>query len=87
MGEAAAISLYYKISADLLLIHDRKARQVAESMGVNCVGTLGILIAAKQSGKLLKLKPAFELFLNTGRFFSKNLLNEILADNDESNLP
>jgi predicted nucleic acid-binding protein len=45
-GEAAAISLAREIEADLLLVDDRKARREAARLGVNIVGTIGILEAA-----------------------------------------
>jgi hypothetical protein len=38
-GESEAITLYKELNANFLLIDDRKARLIAESMKVNCIGT------------------------------------------------
>lgn len=83
-GESEAILLYEEIQADYLLIDDKKARMIAESLGVNCIGTIGLLIRAKQAGLLSSLKPIFEKLLDSQRYFSKNFLNSILKEMDEN---
>ncbi len=45
-GESEAILLHKELKADYLLIDDKKARQKAESLGINCIGTLGVLYLA-----------------------------------------
>jgi uncharacterized protein len=40
-GESESVILYEELNADYLLIDDNKARLVAESLNVNCIGTLG----------------------------------------------
>jgi hypothetical protein len=47
-GESESVILYKEIGADFLLIDDQKARKIAESLGVNCIGAIGILILAKK---------------------------------------
>lgn len=39
-GEAYAIALYLELHADLLLINDQKAKEIAEKMGININGFL-----------------------------------------------
>ena len=59
-GESESVILYQELQADFLLIDDNKARIVAESLDVNCIGSIGLLIKAKQKGLITELKPIFE---------------------------
>ena len=86
-GESESAILYEELNANYFLIDDNKARLIAESLNINCIGTLGLLIKAKQKGLLPELKPLFEKLLLFGRFFSKKLLNDILVKLGESKLP
>ena len=83
-GELESVILYEEINADFLLIDDNKARLIAESLNVNCIGTLGLLLRAKQKGFISDLKPLFKTLLSSGRYFSLKLLNEILINNGET---
>jgi predicted nucleic acid-binding protein len=49
-GERAAIALGLSLSADLLLIDDRKGASVARNKGFEVAGTLGILDLAARRG-------------------------------------
>jgi predicted nucleic acid-binding protein len=60
-GEAEAITLYKEKAADLLLIDERKGRRIAEMYNVKIVGTLGILVKAKQEGFIPVIKPSIEI--------------------------
>lgn len=82
-GEAESVILYKEINADFLLIDDNKARTIAESLDVNCIGTIGLLLKGKQKGFLIALKPVFEILIDNNRFYSKNLLNDILEQTGE----
>ena len=83
-GESESIILYQELQADYLLIDDHKARIMAESLDVNCIGSIGLLIKAKQNGMIIELKPIFEKWISLGRFFSKKLLNKILVEFGET---
>jgi hypothetical protein len=83
-GESESVILYEELNADFLLIDDNKARTIAESLDVNCIGSIGLLIRAKQKGLITELKPIFEKWILIGRYFSKKLLNKILIDLGES---
>ncbi len=85
-GEAESVVLYEEIKADYLLIDDSKARKIAESIDIHCVGTLGLLLKAKQKNCISELKPFFEEFMEAGRYFSKSLLNSILTQIGEKNI-
>ncbi len=82
-GESEAVLLYREYNADVLLIDDRKAREIAESLDVNCIGSLALLIKAKEIGEISNLKTIFAQLLKNKRYFSKQILNTILRENKE----
>jgi predicted nucleic acid-binding protein len=59
---------------------------VAETLNVNCIGSIGLLIKAKQKGLIPELKPIFEKWILMGRYFSIKLLNSILLKFEEPKL-
>lgn len=77
-GESESLVLYKEIDADFLLIDDKKARNIAENLNINCIGLIGLLAIAKDHGLIEKLKPVFETFLKNKRFYSIDLLNVVL---------
>lgn len=85
-GESESVILYKEQKASYLVVDDKKARKIAESMNVECVGTLGILTIAKEKKLITELKPLFEQLLKSGRYFSIELLNSLLAKTGESPL-
>ena len=85
-GESESVILYEEMNADYLLIDDNKARIIAESLNINCIGSIGLLIKAKQKGLISDLKPIFEKWFKNKRHFSKQLLNKILLQIGEESL-
>lgn len=83
-GETEAIALCIELKVDLLIIDDKKARQVAESYNIKCIGTLGLLTLAKKRGFIKELRPYFIRLVKKERYFALELLNDILALNKES---
>ena len=49
-GEAEAIALALERDADLLLVDDRDARNLAKRLGLQVIGTLGVITLAKYKG-------------------------------------
>lgn len=73
-----------KSFANFLVIDDKKARLIAEELGINCIGTLAVLVKAKEKGLINALKPVFEMLLKNRRYYSKSVLNKILSRHRES---
>ena len=47
-GEAEVITLALEKKTDLVLLDEKEAREVAEKLGFRVLGTVGLLIGAKQ---------------------------------------
>jgi len=67
-GEAEAIGLAVQLKADVLLIDERKARQLAQYLELNVVGLLDVLHEAKQRQLIPLIKPVLDDLLAHARF-------------------
>lgn len=85
-GESESVILYKELQANFLLIDDKKARTIAENFGINCIGTLGLLVKAKEKGYIESLKPLFVDFLQNHRYYSLDILNSILLQVKETQI-
>lgn len=83
-GESESVILYKELQADFLLIDDKKARKIAENFGINCIGTIGLLSISKDRGMVNELRPIFLKLLQTKRFYSIDLLNDVLSRKKEN---
>jgi predicted nucleic acid-binding protein len=82
-GESESLILYKELQADFLLIDDKKARKIAETLDMNCIGIIGLLSTANDKELIGPLKPYFELFLKNKRYYSIDLLNAVLTSKGE----
>lgn len=78
-GEAEAIVLAVEIGADLILLDESDARRIASFYGLRKTGLIGVLIKAKQQGRIQSLKAYLEQLRNTGFHLSKQVYNEVLG--------
>lgn len=75
-GESEAIALAVERRADLILLDESDARQVAERYGLPKTGVVGVLIRAKQEGHVASLKEELEKLQSRGRFWIAKKLYE-----------
>jgi len=68
-GEAEAIALAADLNADVVIIDEQEARELAAQVGLSVTGVLGILLRAKREGCIPALKPEIESLRKKGRFF------------------
>jgi len=68
-GESEAIVLAYEKGIRIIL-DDRKAREVAQRLGVPVTGTVGLLLKAKQEGLIAAIRPLLDALnaLNAHKF-------------------
>lgn len=77
-GEASAIALALEQSDCLLVLDDYKARKVATNLGLNYVGTLGLLLEAKEAGLINLVRPIIEQIKTTNFRIAESLEKEVL---------
>lgn len=77
-GETAAIALAFRLKADLVILDDLAARNVAVELGLNVTGTLGVLLAAHKKGILKDLRRTITLLKDSGFRVSNTIITTIL---------
>jgi len=76
-GEAEAIALALERNCRIVL-DDRKARDLAQRMGLKVIGTVGILVRAKRAGLLPWVNPLLNELTEKGFHLSEELKREAL---------
>ncbi len=78
-GEAEAIALAKDINAKLILLDERVARRIAKSLHLYVLGTVGLLIQAKQAGKISSLQIKLDQLRDVAQFrISDSLYSSVL---------
>ncbi|MBP6734194.1 MAG: DUF3368 domain-containing protein [Chromatiaceae bacterium] len=78
LGETEAMILYRQLAADRLLIDDRRGRRVARINGLEIIGSLGVLLAAKQAGLIDAVKPYLLRLSASDLYLSSDLMATVL---------
>jgi len=82
-GEAEAMTLALEKNS-LLIIDDLKGRKAARRLGLEIIGTLGVLKAMKLKGIVREVKPFIERLREKGFYISDDLVNKLLSDIGEA---
>lgn len=78
-GEAEALAVALELRADLVLIDEKRGRDVARRFGLRFVGLLGIVLDAKRKGHVRAVRPLLdELAADAGFWIRDDLRREIL---------
>lgn len=79
LGEAETIVLAHELHADWVLMDEKKGRRKLEQMGMPKIGTLGVLLKAKQAGLLSTIRPDIERLCRQGFSVSQAVIDTVLA--------
>ncbi|NCR27746.1 MAG: DUF3368 domain-containing protein [Microcystis aeruginosa BS13-10] len=79
-GESEGIILALELGADILILDGRKGRKVAQSLGLNITGILGVLLEAKQKELIMNIKPIVDQLILKAEFrISETLYRKVLT--------
>jgi predicted nucleic acid-binding protein len=78
LGELEAITLYKELDAEVLLIDDNRAKKYAILNDVKVIGSLGVLIKAKEEGYIEQVKPLVEAIMKSEVYISDKLMLKVL---------
>ena len=68
-GEREAIALAIETGEQRILLDEREARQVAQSFGLQVIGTLGILLLAKNQQIIPQVQPLLDATIDTAQYW------------------
>lgn len=83
LGEAETIVLAHELSADWVLMDERKGRRKLTQMGLNKIGTVGIMLKAKQLGLIQNLRHDLEQLREQGFSISQTVIDTVLQQAQE----
>ena len=78
-GESEALALALEVEADLVLLDDKAARRLASQLRLTVVGTLGLLLKAKEAGLIPSIRPKLEALRTLPFHISPRLQEDILT--------
>ncbi|NJL26610.1 MAG: DUF3368 domain-containing protein [Thermoanaerobaculia bacterium] len=78
LGESAVLGWAASRPGFTCVLDDRAARNCALTMGLPFVGTLGLVLAAKEAGFLPAARPVLAAMMRAGYYLSDDLLERAL---------
>lgn len=77
-GEREALSLALELRAAHVVVDEKAARQAAIALGLNVVGTVGVLLAAKRKGLIANIRPLLDDLVRQGFWLAPRLVEQAL---------
>ena len=78
-GEQQTVLLARQHKSRLVIIDERRARSIAEYLGLPVTGTLGILAKARSDGLIPSFRDAALAMCDHGIYFNKRLIDRLAA--------
>lgn len=83
-GEVEVMILGKELGADLLIIDDYVAKEYAKYLDFKVTGTLGVILRAKESGLVDKVKPQMDALIQSGIYIGSKVYEDVLKLADET---
>lgn len=83
LGEAEAIVLAKEVKADKVVMDDLDARRYARRVGLDLIGTMGLLLAAHLRGEIPSIREEIERLQELGFRVAQPLVEAILREAGE----
>ena len=83
LGEAETIVLAREVGADWVLMDEKKGRRKLAQLDLPKIGTLGILLKAKQVGLLSTVQPEIARLRRQGFSISQPVIEAVLQQAEE----
>jgi hypothetical protein len=77
-GERSALALALLRGA-VVLVDERRGRACAVDLGLHVLGTLGLLVRAREQGLVDRVRPLAEALLASGYYLARPLIDRALA--------
>ncbi len=78
-GESAVLAVAMTKAGRMALLDDMAGRRCALAHGLPLMGTLGVVLEAKKSGRLVNARPVLEDLLRGGMYLQRSVLDGALA--------
>ncbi|NBC46666.1 MAG: DUF3368 domain-containing protein [Gammaproteobacteria bacterium] len=78
-GESAVLELAQAFPGSTAVIEDLAGRRCAEALGIPLRGTVGLVLAAKQAGRLSAARSVLERLRDSGMYLSDEVLQRALS--------
>ncbi len=82
-GEAETIVLARELNADWVLMDEKKGRRKLTELGLKKIGTVGILLKAKQARLVPAIRPDLEQLRQSGFSISQSVIDAVLRQASE----
>ncbi len=77
-GESSVLALALGSPGSTVIIDDLAGRRCAEALGLPLRGTVGLVLAAKQAGRIRAARPVLEQLRDGGMYLSEAVLSRAL---------
>ena len=78
-GESSVLAWAFANPGTLAILDDLAARRCAATLRIPVRGTLGLVLLAKQRGRIAAARPVLEAMRGSGMYLSDSVLDKALA--------